>query len=123
MKSNLTLLKFKQKVWLEMPDGQNVFGDGKYHLLKTIDEQGSLKQALELLGLSYRKTWDNIKRIEKTLGFPLLDTKQGGIDGGSTSLTPQARKLMRAFELFHQKYDRVFEEIGSKLESEIFIDD
>jgi molybdate transport system regulatory protein len=120
MNNNLRNIRFKQKVWLETPDGENIFGDGKYQLLKSIEKHGSLKAALEALGLSYRKTWDNLKRIEKTLGFPILETQQGGSDGGSTTLTPEAYKLLQAFELFHTQYDQIFLEITNKLEKDIF---
>lgn len=95
----------KYKIWLETPDGKGVLGDGKWLLLKTINETGSLTAAVEELGISYRKTWNNIKRIEQLLGFPLLETSRGGTRKGMSVLTPEARKIVEAFDSFHQKVD------------------
>ena len=115
MHQKLKDLHFNYKIWLETREGENVFGDGKWQLLKSIDETGSLKGAMEKLGLSYRKTWDNLKKIEQTLGFPVIESTRGGVEGGASSLTEEGRALVQAFEKFHKKYDALirkgFEEI------------
>lgn len=105
MNQSLTQLKPKYKIWLESDDGSGVLGDGKWILLKTIDETGSLTAAVEKLGISYRKTWNNIKKIEQMLGFPLLETSRGGTIKGMSVLTPEARKIVWAFDQFHQVVD------------------
>lgn len=99
-------LSFKYKFWIENPDGESIFGDGKYRLFKAIEETGSLKYAVAKLNLSYRKTWDKLREIEEKLGYPVLETTQGGPTGGGTSLTPEGKKLMRAFELLHSLCDK-----------------
>ena len=101
-------LRFKYKIWLETEDGVNVFGDGKYELLKAIDEYGSLKLAIEKMGLSYRKTWDNLKKIESVLGYPLIDTTRGGKEGGASELTDAAHELLSSFENIHKQVEPVF---------------
>jgi len=105
MKSKYQHLKLNYKIWLESDSDQGVLGDGKWLLLKTISETGSLKAALEKLGLSYRKTWNNLQQIEKRLGFALLDSSRGGSDGGGTKLTPEGEKIVWAFDRFHQEFD------------------
>jgi molybdenum-dependent DNA-binding transcriptional regulator ModE len=42
---NMGNLSFKYKFWIENPDGESIFGDGKYKLFKAIEETGSLKYA------------------------------------------------------------------------------
>lgn len=101
----MTQLKPNYKIWLETEDGSGVLGDGKWVLLKTIAETGSLTAAVEKLGISYRKTWNNLKKIEKMLGFPLLETSRGGINKGMSSLTPKAVKIVNAFDEFHKTVD------------------
>ncbi|MBN1340780.1 MAG: LysR family transcriptional regulator [Bacteroidales bacterium] len=101
-------LEFRYKIWLETADGRNVFGDGKWELLKAIDEAGSLKGAIDKLGLSYRKTWDNLKKIEEVLGFPVLDATRGGAEGGKTELTPEGKLLVTAFAKIHSEADGLF---------------
>jgi len=97
-------IELKYKIWLEK-DGMSILGDGKYLLLKTIEQEGSLIAAIEKLELSYRKTWNRLKDIEKKLGFPLIETTRGGALGGGSVLTPEAKKMINAFDNFHKKID------------------
>lgn len=108
-------LKFNYKIWLETEDGENILGDGKYKLLKAIEETGSLKAAIEKLGLTYRKTWDNLKRIEQKLGFPLINPTRGGLEGGCTTLTQEGKHIIAIFEKFHSEHDKLFHESANNI--------
>ena len=44
-------IELKYKIWLETKDGVSILGDGKYLLLKTIEQEGSLMAAIEKLSL------------------------------------------------------------------------
>jgi len=68
------------------------------------DEKG-----LQEMGYTYRRTWGNLKKIEQFFGFALLEKQRGGIDGGRTLLTPEGRKLVKAFDNFHESVDSVIQ--------------
>lgn len=97
----------KYKIWLENSDGNGVLGDGKWLLLKAIEKHGSLMAATEQLGLSYRNTWNRLKKIEKLLGYSLIEKKRGGKDGGKTILTEKGIKLVQSFDKFHAEFDEL----------------
>ncbi|PKO95091.1 MAG: hypothetical protein CVU14_12645, partial [Bacteroidetes bacterium HGW-Bacteroidetes-9] len=82
----------------------------KWKILKAIDEEGSLTAACEKLGITYRRTWNDLKSIEKRLGFALLEKNRGGVDGGSTSLTVEGQRLIRAFDIFHEQMDTIMQD-------------
>jgi molybdate transport system regulatory protein len=103
-------LRLNYKIWLETTGQVGVLGDKKCELLRAIDETGSLNDAMKKLGLTYRKTWDNLKRIESELGFPLIKPTRGGAEGGSTVLTLEARIILAAFEKFHIQYDMIIQQ-------------
>jgi molybdate transport repressor ModE-like protein len=103
-------IKIKYKIWLETDDKDGVLGDGKWCLLKAIDETGCLNDALKKLGLSYRKTWDNLVKIEEMLGFKILEKQRGGASGGQTVLTENGKAIVKAFDEFHEKYDKIISE-------------
>jgi molybdate transport repressor ModE-like protein len=84
---------------------QGILGDGKWKMLKLIDEKGSMKAACDELGYTYRRTWGNLKKIEKFFGFPLLEKHRGGADGGRTELSEEGKRLVRAFDAFHHTVD------------------
>jgi molybdate transport repressor ModE-like protein len=97
----------KYKIWLETKDGEGVLGDGKWLLLKAIEQHGSLMAATESLGISYRNTWNRLKKIEKQLGYLLIEKKRGGKDGGNTFLTEEGIKLVKSFDKFHATFDNL----------------
>lgn len=108
------MLKVKSKVWLEK-NGKLVFGTGKYLILKTIAETGSINQAAKILSMSYRHIWSYVSSIEKRIGCPLLAKNKGGKNGGGAVLTDLARELLKKFEKLDEEVkafaDRRFEEI------------
>ena len=116
---SLEKIAFHYKIWLSDKKNKGILGDGKWKTLKLIDEKGSLKAACDELGYTYRRTWGNIKKIESFFGFPLLEKHRGGSEKGSMVLTPEGRRLVRAFDRFHDSVDSViqkgFEEFLSDL--------
>ena len=108
------------KIWLSTPDDKGIMGDGKWQILKAIEEHGSLRAATKALGITYRRTWGDLKEIEEILGISLLDKSRGGKDGGQTQLTPEGRKLVQAFDELHEKadafMDTLFLEFRKKLD-------
>ena len=103
-------IRFNYKIWLSTSDGINLLGDGKWKILKAIEEHGSLKAATDSLSITYRRTWGDLKKIEMELGFQLLDKSRGGKDGGKTYLTAQGKLLVDAFDEFHEKVDLIMED-------------
>ncbi|MEI6748866.1 MAG: winged helix-turn-helix domain-containing protein [Bacteroidales bacterium] len=93
------------KIWLATEEGIGVLGDGKWKILKAIDQHGSLVAACENLGLTYRRTWNDLKKVEKLLGFALLEKSRGGQDGGHSVLTSDGTQLVKAFDHFHERMD------------------
>jgi len=88
------------KLWISSEDNEGVFGDGKWRLLKAIEEKGSLKKAAESLGISYRKAWGDIKKAETGLGVTFLEKTRGGSHGGHSVLTPVARQWIEMYDAF-----------------------
>jgi len=112
-------IRFNYKIWLSTNEGINLLGDGKWKILKAIEKHGSLKAATDSLGITYRRTWGDLKKIEMELGFQLLEKSRGGKDGGKTYLTAQGKLLVDAFDEFHEKIDLImddaFQEFRQKL--------
>lgn len=71
------------------------FGSGRVMLLDLIEEHGSLKEAAEVLGMSYRAAWGKLKATEKVLGVKLMETKGSRRQG--YQLTKEGRRLRDMF--------------------------
>jgi len=110
-------MKSRSKFWIEK-DGKVVFSDWRVDLLEAIEETGSLSGAAERLGVHYRRAWGKIKEMEDRLGVRLIVTQSGGVGGGGTELTPQAKEYIRKYrrfraglrELVDQRFKEAFEE-------------
>ena len=98
-------IQFNYKIWLSTDDDKGIMGDGKWQILKAIEEHGSLTAATKALGITYRRTWGDLKKIEEMLGFQLLEKERGGKEGGKSSLTAEGKRLVKAFDEFHDKVD------------------
>jgi molybdate transport system regulatory protein len=85
------------KVWLEK-DGKLVFSGYRAELLRSIRQTGSLAEAAERMGLSYRRAWGKIREIETNLGEPLVESRRGGAKGGRSRLTALGERLLEEFE-------------------------
>lgn len=118
-KIDLQEIILQHKMWLETGEGEGILGDGKWQILKAVENEGSLSAACQKLGLTYRRTWGDLKKIEQQLGFPLLNKTRGGKEGGMSELSEQGKSLVEAFDMFHkdvdEKISRAFEAFREKL--------
>ena len=90
------------KLWVEK-DGLLVLSDYRAQLLRHIAETGSLAEAAERMGLSYRRAWGKIREIERNLGVELVHSEAGGAGGGGSRLTREGERLLALFARFRRR--------------------
>ncbi|MEM2320123.1 MAG: LysR family transcriptional regulator [Candidatus Bathyarchaeia archaeon] len=96
--SNPNKHKLSCKVWLEF-HGKPLIGKGGAEILEQIDVEHSISKAAKKLGMSYRYVWNYLKRIEKTLGEPVIETYRGGkAGGGGAKLTELGKELLEEYK-------------------------
>jgi molybdate transport system regulatory protein len=82
------------KIWIEYK-GKPVLGKGGAEILEQIQKEESISKAAKKLGMSYRYVWSYLKKIEKTIDEPIIETYRGGkAGGGGASLTELGRSLL-----------------------------
>lgn len=99
-------MKLRYKVWLEHEGLGKAFGDGPLEMLQRVERCGSLRQAAAEMGMSYNKAWYLVRKLEKALGFALLERRSGGRHGGGSVVTPRARELMVQYRRFREQVAR-----------------
>jgi len=99
-------------LWLETDDGV-FFGAGRAQLLQKIERYGSLKQAAEHMGMSYRGAWGKIKKTEDVLGDKLI-VKISNKEGY------QLTELGREFVRLYLKWYNEVEKFAAEKAREIF---
>ena len=93
-------LHLKLKVQLYSKDDQRCFGPGIATLLEQVREHKSLRAAAASMGMAYSKAWRIIRTAEEVFGCKLLSSTTGGRNGGGASLTPQAERLLSAYNAY-----------------------
>ncbi len=88
------------------------FGPGASELLSLIEEVQSVRLACQRMGMSYSKGWKILRDMEEEWGAPLILRRQGGRNGGSSSLTAEGKALLEAY--------RKFEKVAQSLVQEAF---
>lgn len=89
--------KIKSRIWIESKN-HVLLGEGRVHLLKAIEETGSLSKAAKSLGLSYKKAWQLIDSVNKSAKKPVTINSIGGKGGGGAKLTDYGKSLIKAFD-------------------------
>lgn len=103
MAENKDKAKLHPKLTLQFFTDEKCFGPGVAILLEKIKENNSIRKASFDIGMSYSKAWTIIKRAEKNLGFKLLSSKTGGVDGGGATLTENAERLLNSYRQCEQE--------------------
>lgn len=89
-------MKIGHRIWFEQQ--KRVFGKGPAQLLQVVEQTKSLREAARQLDLSYTKAFHMIKQAERELGYPLLIRTIGGVKGGGSSLSDQAKQLIANYQ-------------------------
>ncbi|MGK0673892.1 MAG: winged helix-turn-helix domain-containing protein [Halothiobacillaceae bacterium] len=92
--------RVRARLWITGDQG-GYLGVGKVQLLEAIAEKGSISQAAQSIGMSYKRAWQLIKELNSLGDSPMVITETGGLHGGGARLTPRgehAIKLYREFE-------------------------
>jgi molybdate transport system regulatory protein len=97
-------VKPRVKVWVVFGEGVK-FGDGRARLLELVDELGSLRQALDRVGMSYRHGWGYFRDLERASGMRLLESRPGEGRRGGMRLTAEGRAFLGCYRRFRDGLD------------------
>ena len=98
-------LNLSFKVWIEYM-GKPLLGKGGAEILEQIEKEESISKAAKNLGMSYRYVWSYLRKIEKTIGEPIIETYRGGKSGGGgAKLTEFGRSLLKEYKRAEKSFD------------------
>lgn len=104
-KPSKTEVFLNYKIWLSSLTGHGQISGETFKILEITAEKGNLSAAAETLQISYRSAWGKVRDAEEILGYTLLTKQRGGKDGGNSTLTPAALKLLEAYKALQQEFD------------------
>ncbi len=81
---------------LDLASGARI-GPGKVAVLEEIARSGSISAAGRALHMSYRRTWELVEDLNRTLGTPVVETAAGGSGGGGAVLTRAGKAIVERY--------------------------
>jgi molybdate transport system regulatory protein len=81
---------------LDLASGARI-GPGKVLVLEEIARSGSISAAGRALKMSYRRTWELVEDLNRSIGTPVVQTAAGGSGGGGAVLTPVGQAIVATY--------------------------
>ena len=103
-------LHLKLTIRMYTDDNQRCFGPGIAMLLQRVRQHKSLRAAAASMEMAYSKAWRIIRTAESVFGCKLLASTIGGSHGGGAVLTPQAERLLAAYEAYQVQVETFAQE-------------
>jgi len=94
------------RCWVEV-GGVRHFGPGPAELLGLIEETGSISKAAKSMGMSYKKAWDMIERLNARGQKPYVVARKGGTQGGGAMITSTGKKVVASFNKLNKKIQAI----------------
>lgn len=86
---------------LDLASGARI-GPGKVAVLEEIARSGSISAAGRALHISYRRTWELVEDLNRSLGTPVVQTAAGGSGGGGAVLTRAGHAIVQHYRAIEQ---------------------
>jgi molybdate transport system regulatory protein len=84
-------------------------------LLERIAETGSISSAAKEMNMSYKKAWELINHLNEQTTTPVVIPHAGGEKGGGSTLTPEARELIKYYRALRSRFNTFLEKETERL--------
>ncbi|MCF8258783.1 MAG: LysR family transcriptional regulator [Flavobacteriales bacterium] len=105
----------RNRLWI-LKRGQSFLGEGRVGLLRAIQSEGSITGAARSMGMSYKKAWEQVERMNSLSDIPLVITRTGGSGGGGTEVTEEGLRLIAVFDQLQRNCRIFLDHEGSRIE-------
>ena len=92
----IALSSDRLSIRLDLVSGARI-GPGKIAVLEEIARSGSISAAGRALRMSYRRTWELVEELNRSLGTPVVETAAGGSGGGGAVLTRAGKVVVERY--------------------------
>jgi molybdate transport system regulatory protein len=93
---DVTTASDRLSIRLDLGSGARI-GPGKVAVLEEIARSGSISAAGRALRMSYRRTWELVEDLNRSLGTPVVETAAGGSGGGGAVLTRAGKAVIERY--------------------------
>lgn len=102
-------------IFLTLKLHDRLFADvRRIKLLNCIKSSGSIKQAAQLAGMSYKSAWHAINEMNQIAEKNLVASATGGKGGGGTVLTSYGERLLQLYGLLKQIQQKAYHVLNNE---------
>jgi molybdate transport system regulatory protein len=83
--------------------------------LEEIEKTGSISKAAKSMGMSYKKAWDIVNRLNGMAAEPFVVTSIGGEDGGGSSISVEAKEMIAWYRDLREKFREFLDRESAEL--------
>jgi molybdate transport system regulatory protein len=87
----------RARLWLVNAAQDGWIGIGRVQLLQAIEQTGSIRQAAQRLGMSYKRAWSLVEAMNALGPEPMVVKEAGGRRGGGAVLTDYGRSTLQLY--------------------------
>lgn len=99
---------------------QTIFELRLIKLMRLVNSLHSVRDACEMLGISYSIAWNLLNSAEEQLGYPIVRRNQGGRSGSGSVLTEKGQRLLEAFDAFEAEIGLRSKELFTEYFKDLF---
>ena len=104
----------KVSIRIDLGPGARI-GPGKVKLLEEIARTGSISGAGRALRMSYRRAWELVEDLNRSLGVAVVTTAAGGSGGGGATLTEAGKAVVAHYRAIEAATEAVAREYVAAL--------
>lgn len=87
----------RARFWLVNGARDGWIGIGRVQLLQAIEQTGSIRQAAQRLGMSYKRAWSLVEAMNRLGPGPMVVKETGGRHGGGARVTEYGRRTIALY--------------------------
>ena len=110
-------MKLECEIWLE--EGGRALDTSCARIIQAVETTGSMQKAAAQLRVSCCWAWGVVNLSDQRLGFPLLERRTGGGQGGGSRLTPRGAELLARFSAAQAEVEAFLADVTARHFSEI----
>ena len=78
-------------------------GPGKIKLINAIKKTGSISGAAKMMGMSYRRAWNLVDRMNRDFSAEIIITSSGGRGGGGAIVSAFGLNIIKQYQKIEAK--------------------
>ena len=111
-------ITIEARFWLKKGEDRYL-ASGKIELMKAIKATGSISAASRKMGISYKKAWNLVDRLNSFSQEEAVTTEKGGKGGGGARLSSYGEYLLAFYEESSKRFSALLDDLNEEIRKRV----